>query len=244
MPAVSLTLNPTDLLVYLDETGGETMSDPEYPIFGIGGCAVTGDKYLEAIERPWKDLKTRYFGSVDQPLHASQIDTSNKIGIRALGDFFRRNTFARFATVFTKETQIEPPQTSRYLAISLVIRQQLERLIKASSFYRLVLVFESSSRGNPFVREHFSDIVPVLDMPGGPQRAPVERCFMSKGLCHAPLEVADFVLHAAGCQALGMVKRRGLFRKDFETVFEPAPGRFAEIAIVGHVSVKPRRGRT
>ena len=236
----TLTLYPNDLLVYFDETGSETLDDPNYPVFGLGGCAITGDTYLTELEQPWRELKESHFGSPDKPLHASQIDTANSAGISALGDFFTQRSFARFASVFTSRTRIEPPRAQPYLAISLIVRQQIERLIKTFMFYRLVLVFESSERGNPFVQKHFSDIWPMLDMPSGPKRAPVERCFVRKDLCHPGLEVADFIVQAAGLQGYASALQRSTIRKDFEAVFAPVEGRFNEFTLVDYVTVTQR----
>lgn len=194
METANLTIRPNDLLVYFDETGDEALKDPHYPIFGIGGCAVAGDRYIQDIEAPWTAIKTKHFGSADTPLHAANLDMNNTAGIAALGNFFQSGCFARFATVFTDRTIVSPPDTPVYRAMALAIRQQIEHLISGRMFYRFVMVFESSSRGNPFVAEHFSDIFPLLNLPSGTQRAPVERCFMDKSLVHPPLEVADFVV--------------------------------------------------
>src|SRR5687767_2309976 len=72
-----LVLERTDLLVWIDEPGSETLSDPNYPVFGIGGCAITGDRYVEEIDQPWRELKTAHFGGSDKLLHASAVDRKN-----------------------------------------------------------------------------------------------------------------------------------------------------------------------
>jgi len=237
-----LVLQPSDFLVWFDETGSETLSDPAYPIFGLGGCAVAAERYIAEVDIPWRELKERHFGGANVPLHASAVDRTNTAGIDALGNFFRTRRFARFATVITAETTIEPPGTSPYLAISLIVVDQLGKLILTSSFYRFVFVVESSHRGNPLVQSHFSEFWPILDLPGGPGRAPVQRCFMPKAACSPGLEIADFVMHAAGRQSFNSMRGRHALRKDFEVVFQPSAEYFADFMLITETLVRPKKG--
>lgn len=236
-----LVLEPNDLLVCIDETGSETLSDPRYPVFGIGGCAIRGDRYVSEIDQPWREIKSSYFAGPDKPLHANDIDRRNDSGILALGEFFQQRQFARFATVITSATKIDPPGTPPYLAAALAVLDQLRELIVRSTFYRFALVVESSHRGNPLVREHFSGFWPLLDTPDGPARAPIERCFMSKEACNPGLEVADFIMHAAGTQSYATLRKRTTFRKDFEVVFMPSPDWFSDFQLITNTLVTPKK---
>src|SRR5262249_13665436 len=157
--------------VYIDETGSESLSDPAYPVFGLGGCAIEGSRFYEAIEKPWKDLKARHFGGAAKPLHASEIDLANTAGVQALGRFFAEQQFMRFATVFGSSTVVKPSPSHRYHAVAAIIGQQLGEIVKASSFYRFVLLFEASQRGNLLAMHYFTDFQPLLAGPNGPFRA-------------------------------------------------------------------------
>jgi hypothetical protein len=236
-----LELQPNDLLVWFDETGSESLSDPAYPIFGLGGCAVTGDQYVAEVDTPWKELKERHFGGANVPLHAATLDRNNAEGIAAIGEFFRARRFARFATVITPQTKIEPAGTSSYLAISLTVVDQLKKLILTCSFYRFVFIVEASHRGNPLVQSHFSEFWPILDLPGGPGRAPVLRCFMPKSACSPGLEIADFVMHAAGRQSYNSFRGRTTLRKDFEVVFQPSIERFSDYLLITQTFVTRKK---
>ena len=68
-----LTIKPDTLLLFIDETGHEQLTDPNYPIFGMGGCAVMGNSYEHIIREPWRELKAQHFGGPDVPLHASDL---------------------------------------------------------------------------------------------------------------------------------------------------------------------------
>ena len=38
--AARLQVGPNCLLFFIDETGHETFADKNYPVFGLGGCAI------------------------------------------------------------------------------------------------------------------------------------------------------------------------------------------------------------
>ena len=48
------------LLVFIDETGNEYLKDKEYPIFGLGGCAVICKEYNNSIRAPWYNMKDTF----------------------------------------------------------------------------------------------------------------------------------------------------------------------------------------
>ncbi len=64
------------LLVFLDETGEASLSDPNYPLFGIGGCVVTVSQYASFLDQPWKDMKERWFGGKDIAFHSTDYANS------------------------------------------------------------------------------------------------------------------------------------------------------------------------
>jgi hypothetical protein len=237
-----LDLRPNDLLLCIDETGSESLSDPRHPVFGFGGCAIEGSRYIEAVEQPWNQLKLRHFGLTSQPLHAAKVSPSNLAGIDAIGNFFRTSPVARFAMLLTTETAISGEDTDTYQALALSFADQLGRVLQAFEYFRLVLAFEQSERGDPKVRQHFTQLHPILAGPSGPFRGPVERCFIPKSAAFPLMEVADFVIQAAGGQARAQLKPHFQLRPDFRAVFEPTSDRFAEVLFTDRIHVRRKNG--
>jgi len=50
------------LLIFIDETGNEDLSDPKNPTFGRGGCGSLVTEYKLRIAKPWRRLKTGQTG--------------------------------------------------------------------------------------------------------------------------------------------------------------------------------------
>src|SRR5688500_11985953 len=100
------TLRSTCLVVFVDETGEESLRAPAFPVFGLAGCAVRADAYFGYVAESWRALKEAHFGGRDVPLHAAAIDRENKAGVEALGQFFLREHFSRFGVVLTNATDL------------------------------------------------------------------------------------------------------------------------------------------
>ena len=54
---VIVPVPPSSLVVWIDETGEELFSDPSYPLFGLGGCAVLSRDYGRLVAEPWRQVK-------------------------------------------------------------------------------------------------------------------------------------------------------------------------------------------
>jgi hypothetical protein len=124
-------LGPSCLLVAVDETGHEELADPQYPVFGLGGCLTVVGEYHEQIGRPWRDLKGRHFGSSSTPMHAAGLGATSDQAA-AIGDFFRQHTFGRFAAVTTVDTDLGSP-LSRFQSTALLMGHLLA---EAAAGYR------------------------------------------------------------------------------------------------------------
>lgn len=234
----SLDIRPTDLLICIDETGDDTLRDPIHPLFGFGGCAITGNDLLTHLEEPWRIIKRKHFKS-DRPLHATEIDLQNIDGINAIARFFSDSPIARFATILNTSTQLSGDSIDTKDAIKHAFSRQLGNLVRHYSFMRLILAFEHSDKGNASVREQYSDLRPLLLGPDGPFPAEIERCFIPKSVMFPAMEVADFIMHAAGGEARrGLKSRKGALRRDFEVVFSPSPERFSDFLLLTHVNLK------
>jgi hypothetical protein len=66
-------LDQNCLLFFIDETGHETFADKNYPVFGLGGCAINSSSAAAVIAEPWRAMKAAHFGGEDVPLHANEL---------------------------------------------------------------------------------------------------------------------------------------------------------------------------
>ena len=74
--AARLQVGPNCLLFFIDETGHETFADKNYPVFGLGGCAINSSSAAAVIAEPWRAMKAAHFGGEDIPLHANELTQS------------------------------------------------------------------------------------------------------------------------------------------------------------------------
>jgi hypothetical protein len=100
----SITLEPLDFVVFIDETGHELLEDPNYPIFGLGGCAILVQNYKNLIHEPWLDIKRKCFQYEHIQLHASESRNYTPGQISAIGQYFNKNLFCRVATLVSNKT--------------------------------------------------------------------------------------------------------------------------------------------
>lgn len=56
MTEEELKLPVRSLLIFVDETGNEDLSDPKNPTFGRGGCGCLYPAYRDLIKKPWCKL--------------------------------------------------------------------------------------------------------------------------------------------------------------------------------------------
>ena len=213
------TLGPTTLLVAIDETGHEELADPAYPVFGLGGCVTVVADYRSCIQEPWFKLKQRYFQGPDTPLHATGLNALPEQA-QAIGDFFWTNTFGRFAAVTTPETSLGTPM-SRFESTALCMAHLLTLVSSDYTFDRLVVIFEHSERTEPLVRKVFRPQAHYADAPGR-WRVPTQFFFARKSVAEPIVEVADFIMQAAGGAVRQNLNSPRPFasRRDFAAVFK------------------------
>lgn len=208
-------------MLFVDETGHEDFADPNYPVFGFGGCAVTAGAAEESIKKPWRAMKAAHFDGENMPLHAAALRHPTSRQLAALQEFFSRPTFGRFAAVMTKST-ILPPELKPIQILPNVLRARWEQLASGwnSTPTEFALLHEASDRGDPLIERFFGQTVAQIEG----QRIKVHHGIMPKAAGDEAMEVADFVAQAAGRQALGMLSGQPLqFRKDFQVIFQSQP---------------------
>ena len=137
------------LMFFVDETGHEEFADPNYPVFGIGGCVIMAGAVDAVIKRPWRALKEEHFGGPDVKLHASDLRKPTKVQAEAIGNFFRKQEFGRFAVTLTASTKIPPPLRPYDVMVGSV-RKRWEELTPRfrPTPAEVAFIHEASERGD------------------------------------------------------------------------------------------------
>jgi hypothetical protein len=184
----------------------------------MGGCAILAAAIDQNLRDPWRAMKDRGFGGAGVPLHASDLRSSTPEQIAALNQFFRTQTFGRFAVTMTKKTVL-PDEVKPIQVMPGLLRRRWQEL--APRFVPLpvevAFIHEASDRGDELLERCFG---PSIVKIGGKQ-VNVQHGIMPKG--DEALEVADFVVHTAGRQAKHGISPGRPVRRDFEAVFRANP---------------------
>jgi len=220
-------LNQCDLmLLFIDETGDESLADPNFPLFGLGGCAIRAADYRPLLTAPWCGMKYHQFGGLRAPMHASELKPSRE-QLGALSTFFSDGKFFRIAAVVTKSTQIEGFNSVYEAAASMLLRN-LAAVLSRTRCTGVSTVFEHSTRGDRLARAFFPQTRARL----GAKPLPLTWGAIPKAAGEPGLEVADFVMHAAGTQVRGNEKGDQRVRKDFACVFKDVDQKLVEFSQV------------
>jgi hypothetical protein len=216
------------LLVFMDETGHETFAG-DHPYFAVGGCAILGAHHA-AVNAQWREVRRAINGDPDAPLHAADLKYTEE-NFAVLSQFFKSPAFARFGVAATNKTNFAVDMHAM-AAVMGMLKQHIARIVERLPCSTVALIFESSQRGDPLVRQHFGELGLLEE--GRP--IPTEHCFMPKSAGEPGLEIADFIASAAGSQARFYHRGSTGFAKDYQAVFHqhPPPGsQFFHIAEVG-----------
>lgn len=235
------------LLVFIDETGHEKLADRKYPIFGLGGCVVRADQYLSTVHNPWAALKLSHFPRLNGPLHATGLRPT-AAQAAGIAEVFTTGRFGRIAAVLSDRTTITVPHT-RYQITTTSFTKRFDQVCPAFwPFKEVYFVHESSDRANHLAVRFFGpfDRVIVAGADAQDIELLITHCFAPKAALIAGLEVADFIMHAAGKCVYGGGTRvpQARARRDFQAVFGSVPhalASFQEIHDVRRGSL-PARG--
>ena len=201
----------SDLLVFIDDTGNEVFAgDQEY--YGLGGCVILGQHY-EHLKEQWAVVRNCVNGSADAPLHAAKLEqkTSN---FEALSKFFSDRSFARIAVASIKRA-ILPDGMHPAVPVMAALQEDITKLAGRIPCSAVTIIVESSQRADPILRERFSELIPD----GGEMAVTVNYILMPKAGAEPGLEVADFIINAAGSQTRRHLRRQDGFALDFNDVF-------------------------
>lgn len=212
------------LLVFIDETGIEDLSDPAYSIFGLGGCAVRAEDYHNIIAAPWRVMKLHHFGGLNAPIHASELREIEPEQIQALADFFKAGAFYRLAALMDLSTNLGSQKFSNYEVVAGMLARNISVLVTRANPSSVSVVFESSERGDRLAKAFFARV----QLHAGD--APIQARWgsLAKDRREPGLEVADVVIHTAGAQVRSRTAGRDAWRRDFKCVFQNVPPELVE----------------
>ena len=208
------------LLIFIDETGVEDMTDPNAPFFGFGGCLCPVPNYSSWIEDPWNEVQN-LFPEETLPLHAADLRPNNlsEKQLEAISNFFVTRNFQCFAAVASNQIMNETEENLFHILATQTYQliSNLTQHIRGIDFQQVVMMFEHSQKLDKFMADYFQR---YNFKKGNGVRVPTFYCTMTKQAKLASgLIVADFVAHTAGAQTRARINGASGFRRDFEAVF-------------------------
>jgi Protein of unknown function (DUF3800) len=219
--AARLQVGPNCLLFFIDETGHETFADKNYPVFGLGGCVINSSSAAAVIAEPWRAMKAAHFGGEDVPLHANELRNPTTEQLDALSKFFREQQFARLAVTMSKSAVLPTGKTPLEIITGSMMNRYADLLRRVSPEpNEVAFLHEASNRLDDAIEQHFGGTVAQING----KMIPVNKGLIEKSHGLPELEVADFIMHAAGRRAVQIHRDPAPpFGKDFIVVFQSNP---------------------
>jgi hypothetical protein len=218
-----------DLLVFVDDTGHETFAGNQ-GFYGLGGCLAMGWGY-EHLKSKWREVRRTINGDPDAPLHASDITANPKPeSFAALRAFFEDRSFLRVAATTTRSVEL-PTGMHPCIPVMGQLVMEMEALARLVQCERVWIILESSERADPVVKRHFGKLTSI----NAAQTLPVEHRLMPKSANEPGLEVADFIVSAAGSEVQRHLRGKSGHAPDFRDVFcrlSPVGCRYREVTRV------------
>jgi len=213
---------PDTFLLFIDETGGESLSDQNYPIFGYGAVGLPAHLYSTNIVIPWNFIKETAFGGKDKPLHAADLRQPSNKQMGLLDTFFRRCAFCRVAAILSDKTVIDKGIGIHHV-VARSFYNRITDVCKWTVFDQIFMIFEDSQRTSKQIMDYFSRYkFHRINDKGKSEEVPCQRFLMTKKEMEPGLEVADFVAHTAGASVQSRLKgkrSKNKERQDFDAVF-------------------------
>lgn len=219
-----VSIIPADsLLVFIDETGNEKLSDPNAPFFGFGGCLCKSQNYFSLIDEPWISVQS-LFSPEQRPLHAADLNPKDLSHdqMANITKFFKEYAFGRFAAVIKADAEIEAYGSIFHVLARCTLDKVIE-VVQATGeeFTQVVMCFEHSQRLDALYADYFRRYPPLAE---DDSPIPVFYATQEKNRREdyfAGLSVADFIAHTAGSMSRStMGGKRPVKRRDFDAVFQ------------------------
>jgi hypothetical protein len=206
-----LTPLADDLLFFTDDTGHETFAGSQ-GFYGFGGCALLGAGYAHLKSR-WMEVRRAINGDPAAPLHASEMPRKSA-NFAVLAEFFLDRSFARIAATTTKAIEL-PPLMHPCVPVLGQLRKDMAVVAGMLQCKRVWMIMESSQRADPIIKSCFSQLMPMNNS----RALSVQKCLMPKSSNEPGLEVADFIVSAAGSQVRRRLRGQSGHASDFKEVF-------------------------
>ena len=147
-----------------------------------------------------------------------------------LSEFFLDPSFVRIAATITKSVSL-PPGMHPCVPVMGQLQNEIGIIAAALPCKSVWIIVENSDRANAIVQACFSQLAPINGMPP----LPIVKSLMPKSSNEPGLEVADFIVSAAGSQVQRRLRGQNGQAPDFTDVFcrLPAYGcRYPEVSQV------------
>lgn len=234
--AEELKITNDRLLVFIDDTGHETFKGA-HSYYGLGGCVVLGGHY-QWLKRQWREVRKVINGDPDKPLHASEMERT-QTNFEALSRFFLDPSFARIAAASTSKAPF-PADMHPAVPVMGMLEQQINSLASLLPCDSVAIIVESSQRADPIMKQHFGELKSEAVKP----TRPTEYCLMPKSSAEPGLEVADFIISAAGSQVRRIAEGKNGLAPDFKDVFDRLSPEGCLFSFVTDVDGSRETGRT
>jgi Protein of unknown function (DUF3800) len=225
-----IVLPPTSFAIFVDETGDELMRDPSHPLFGLGGCALLTGHLHDVIDASWRTMKAENFPQQRGALHAKRMRGNAHRQLKVLSDFFEQHDFFRLAVLLTTRTR-NATALAPYALVAGHFIEMVRQILPLDIVTQVAIVIEKAGRGDHLAREHFPPydrFTIVRRSPSGRtyrREVPIRYFFLPKRAATSFLEIADFIVHAAGLHVREQLTiKRGHGNPLYSPIFQsPAP---------------------
>lgn len=145
-------IQPTDdtFLLFVDETGEDSLSDPKFPIFGFGGVGLPAALYASNICNPWIHIKERAFGGETTRMHAADLRKPTSEQLELLNKFFNTCAFTRIAAVISDKTAFRGDFDLYHIAV-IAFYQRIRDVLQNGCRPILRVFFTADLRGQALV---------------------------------------------------------------------------------------------
>jgi len=193
--------------------------------------------YFNVIDNPWTKLKLDKFGLKGKPLHASGKCFTYEQRT-ALNNFFHSNTFGRFTTILSVDTQ-----NDTLLELDeIVYRNFYNRILDIIRWYEfedIIIIYDDSTRLKPKLQKYSAGIEITEKANGVETNFDTHYCVINKKYAFPGIEVADFIIHSAGTTLRDLLNgkiRKLTDREDFSYIFEKIDGKYSSFLHLNSVS--------
>ena len=117
----SIIIDDKSLLVFIDETGVESLNDPNFPLFGLGCILIPSIHYSKVIDEPWKIFRKEIANDSEKSLHAAEFTKYNnfKLHVSKISSFFSDSIFKRMAIIISDKTSFDSNNYNCYQIMPL-----------------------------------------------------------------------------------------------------------------------------